>query len=84
MINQGCDDKNLIEGDGCSGECEIEDGYECEYEDEWEQSICYKKGYHYEFEAHKDLFSNTLYIEVTGDGISSLLAPLMIVCEGSF
>ena len=29
MVMDECDDGNLVDGDGCSVECEIEEGYMC-------------------------------------------------------
>lgn len=29
---EGCDDGNLVDGDGCNGSCNVEDGWECEAE----------------------------------------------------
>jgi cysteine-rich repeat protein len=29
IINHACDDGNTNSGDGCSGSCQIEDGFEC-------------------------------------------------------
>ena len=28
-LSEGCDDGNVIDGDGCSSLCQIESGYEC-------------------------------------------------------
>lgn len=29
MFDLSCDDGNVFDGDGCSGRCEVEDGWEC-------------------------------------------------------
>ena len=35
-----CDDGNLINGDGCSDVCEVEEGYECMNGSQTEVSVC--------------------------------------------
>ena len=35
-----CDDGNLIDGDGCSSQCKIEDGYKCEISKQGGPDIC--------------------------------------------
>ena len=35
-----CDDGNIINDDGCSDQCRIEDGFSCEFIDSGETSVC--------------------------------------------
>ena len=37
---EACDDGNEDNGDGCSSQCEVESGVECEEVEESTQSIC--------------------------------------------
>lgn len=41
----GCDDGNLIDGDGCSSTCAVELGWECYAISALLPSICYKKSW---------------------------------------
>ncbi len=38
----GCDDGNLVNGDGCSDTCTVEYGWQCDSISELLPSICYK------------------------------------------
>lgn len=35
-----CDDGNIVNDDGCSDKCQIEEGFECEAIDTGDQSVC--------------------------------------------
>jgi cysteine-rich repeat protein len=40
-IHIGCDDGNVISGDGCSSTCAIEAGWNCGYGNYYEADICW-------------------------------------------
>jgi cysteine-rich repeat protein len=37
----GCDDGNLVNGDGCSSVCAIEAGWDCDYGDYFHADVCW-------------------------------------------
>lgn len=40
-----CDDKNILDSDGCNSNCKIEEGYRCNYDEKEQKSICKKSDY---------------------------------------
>lgn len=40
LVNEQCDDGNTADGDGCSGLCETEDGWDCHHDDATGADVC--------------------------------------------
>ena len=85
IINKKCDDKNFVSGDGCSSDCEIEAGYECEYAETSGRSFCYKAEEELLLRirsvVEKVLDEDKINVTLVGDGILLGSLDFDVVCE---
>jgi len=43
LMEEGCDDGNNLNGDGCDMNCRVENGFVCEDEIDWIPDECYRQ-----------------------------------------